>query len=137
MDLGLGIDPSSPHVAFAVESIAAAREELARLGIEHRVLSGAVGAGSEQVFLRDPPATSSNCTRPAPAAARPPPAPASSRATRACGARSCSRTCAASPALSERLSPTDVVPLLNEYFSLLTDIAMEHGGTVLNLAETG
>src|SRR5690606_7461431 len=36
--------------------------------------------------------------------------------------------------LAERLSPDDVVPLLNEYFALLTRIAVEHRGTVFNMA---
>jgi len=36
--------------------------------------------------------------------------------------------------LSEMLSPGEVVPLLNEYFSLLTEIAFEHSGTVFNMA---
>lgn len=137
IDLGGGIDPSLPHVAFAVEDIAAALGELGRLGIEHRVLSGAVGAGSEQVFLRDPAgnlielhqAGSCRCT-------------AASRAGEQPGyTRVWSAVMFADmrgfTGLSERLSPTDVVPLLNEYFSLLTDIAVGHGGTVLNLAGDG
>jgi class 3 adenylate cyclase len=36
--------------------------------------------------------------------------------------------------ISEFMSPQDLVPLLNEYFSLLTGIAYEHGGTVFHLA---
>lgn len=36
--------------------------------------------------------------------------------------------------ISEMLSPGEVVPLLNEYFSLLTEIAFEHDGTVFNMA---
>jgi adenylate cyclase len=36
--------------------------------------------------------------------------------------------------ISEMLSPGQVVPLLNEYFSLLTEIAFEHDGTVFNMA---
>ena len=36
--------------------------------------------------------------------------------------------------LSERLDPHHVVPLLNEYFSLLTDIAFRHEGTVFHMA---
>jgi len=137
MDLGLGIDPSAPHVAFAVEDIAEARRELQRLGIEFRVLQGVVGTGSEQVFLRDPAGNlvelhqigSCRCT-------------AASRAGEQPGyTRVWSAVMFADmrgfTGISERLSPTDVVPLLNEYFSLLTDIAVGHGGTVLNLAGDG
>ncbi len=36
--------------------------------------------------------------------------------------------------LSERLEPRQVVPLLNEYFALLTDITLRHDGTVFHLA---
>ena len=36
--------------------------------------------------------------------------------------------------MSERLSPHEVVPLLNEYFSLLTEITFRYDGTVFNMA---
>jgi adenylate cyclase len=36
--------------------------------------------------------------------------------------------------ISERLRPHEVVPLLNEYFSLLTEITFQHGGTVFHMA---
>jgi class 3 adenylate cyclase len=36
--------------------------------------------------------------------------------------------------LSEQLPPLEVVPLLNEYFSLLTQITFLHQGTVFNMA---
>ncbi|HXS28967.1 MAG TPA: adenylate/guanylate cyclase domain-containing protein [Steroidobacteraceae bacterium] len=36
--------------------------------------------------------------------------------------------------ISERLSPHEVVPLLNEYFSLLTEITFRHEGTVFHMA---
>jgi adenylate cyclase len=36
--------------------------------------------------------------------------------------------------ISERLSPHEVVPLLNEYFSLLTEITFQHEGTVFHMA---
>ncbi len=36
--------------------------------------------------------------------------------------------------LAEQLPPADVVPILNEYFKLLTDIAFQYEGTVFNMA---
>src|SRR2546423_11873158 len=36
--------------------------------------------------------------------------------------------------LSEQLAPHEVVPLLNEYFSLLTEITFRHDGTVFHMA---
>lgn len=39
--------------------------------------------------------------------------------------------------LSERLGPHEVVPLLNEYFSLLTEITFRHEGTVFHMAGDG
>jgi adenylate cyclase len=36
--------------------------------------------------------------------------------------------------ISERLSPYEVVPLLNQYFSLLTEITFQHEGTVFHMA---
>jgi adenylate cyclase len=36
--------------------------------------------------------------------------------------------------ISERLSPHEVVPLLNEYFSLLVDITFQYEGTVFHMA---
>ena len=36
--------------------------------------------------------------------------------------------------ISERLTPQEVVPLLNEYFSLLTTITFRHDGTVFHMA---
>ena len=36
--------------------------------------------------------------------------------------------------ISEQLPPAEVVPLLNEYFKLLTNIAFQHEGTVFNMA---
>ena len=40
-------------------------------------------------------------------------------------------------AISERLEPHEVVPLLNEYFSLLTEISFRHEGTVFHMAGDG
>src|ERR1700744_796614 len=37
-------------------------------------------------------------------------------------------------AISERLEPHEVVPLLNEYFSVLTEITFRNEGTVFHMA---
>lgn len=39
--------------------------------------------------------------------------------------------------ISEQLDPNQVVPLLNEYFSLLTEITFRHEGTVFHMAGDG
>ncbi len=39
--------------------------------------------------------------------------------------------------ISEQLEPSAVVPLLNEYFSLLTEITFRHEGTVFHMAGDG
>jgi adenylate cyclase len=39
--------------------------------------------------------------------------------------------------ISEQLEASDVVPLLNEYFSLLTEITFRHEGTVFHMAGDG
>jgi adenylate cyclase len=39
--------------------------------------------------------------------------------------------------ISEQLDPRRVVPLLNEFFSLLTEITFRHGGTVFHMAGDG
>lgn len=135
--LGDGIDPSAPHVALAVADIAAARAELDRLGVGYRVLEGVAGPGSEQVFLRDPAGNlielhevgTCRCT----AASRSGEPTGYTRVRSAvmfADMRGFTR-------ISERLSPTDVVPLLNEYFGLLTEITVDHGGTVFNMAGDG
>jgi class 3 adenylate cyclase len=137
MDLGDGLDPSEPHVALAVEDIGAARAELERLGVAHRTLRGLVDAGTEQVFLRDPAgnlvelhqADSCRCS----AAAR--------REQPEGYTRVWSAVMFADmrgfTGISEQLRPNQVVPLLNEYFSLLTEITMRHGGRVFHLAGDG
>jgi class 3 adenylate cyclase len=40
-------------------------------------------------------------------------------------------------AISEKLNPSEVVTLLNEFFALLTDITFEYDGTVFNMAGDG
>jgi class 3 adenylate cyclase len=137
MDLGGGVDPSEPHVALAVPDLAAARGELERLGVGYRVLAGRAGPGLEQLFLRDP---AGNLIELHEAAA----------------CRCSSRSRAGEPAgymrvhgavmfadmrgfttVSEQLSPDSVADMLNEYFSLLSDITARHEGEVFHLAGDG
>jgi catechol 2,3-dioxygenase-like lactoylglutathione lyase family enzyme len=51
---GPGMDPSLPHVAFAVEDIVETRKELERMGTKHWVAEGIVGPQSQQIFMHDP-----------------------------------------------------------------------------------
>jgi class 3 adenylate cyclase len=136
VDLGGGIDPSAPHVAFAVVSIADARAELERLGVPYRTLRGESGPDSQQLFLTDPAGNlielhqlgTCRCT-------------ARSRNALAGHARVFGTVLFADmrgfTAIAERLSPDEVVPLLNDYFSLLSAITAEHGGTVFHIAGDG
>jgi len=50
---GPGKDPTTPHIAFAVASIADAKRELDRLGVAYWTLGVLAGPDSEQVFLND------------------------------------------------------------------------------------
>lgn len=136
VDRGNGIDPSAPHVALAVADIAEARSELDRLGVPYRVLPGAAGPQSQQIFLADPAGNlielhqlgSCRCT-------------ARARNARAGHARVTGTVLFADmrgfTAIAERLSPDQVVPLLNDYFSMLSAITGEHGGTVFHIAGDG
>jgi class 3 adenylate cyclase len=136
-ELGGGIDPSEPHVALAVPDIVMARAELDRLGVPYGVLEGRNGAGSEQVFLRDPAgnlvelhaASSCRCT----ARARQPDAAGYLRVRGAV----MFADMRGFTTVSERLAPDAVAGLLNEYFELLTDITARHEGEVFHLAGDG
>jgi class 3 adenylate cyclase len=139
MDLGEGLDPSCPHVALAVEDIAAARAELDRLGVTYGVTRGLVGPGSEQVFLRDPAGNlvelhqtgSCRCVA----------EDRDGKGPHDAYTRTWSAVMFADmrgfTGLSERLAPARVVPLLNDYFTLLTSITTRHGGTVFSMAGDG
>ncbi|MEZ5486982.1 MAG: adenylate/guanylate cyclase domain-containing protein [Steroidobacteraceae bacterium] len=128
------IDNTEPHVALAVADLEGARVELERRGIPFRISNG-VEPQLRHIFLRDP---AGNLIELRQHDVTPP-----SRAvgeingyTRAKGAvmfadmRGFTR-------VSERLTPAQVVPLLNEFFDLLTGIAVDHGGTVFNMAGDG
>ncbi len=47
-------DPTLPHVALAVEDIVETCRQLDEQGVSYWQIDGLVGAGSQQVFLRDP-----------------------------------------------------------------------------------
>jgi class 3 adenylate cyclase len=131
----VGFDPALPHVAFAVADIVAAKAELGQRGIPYNCLPGSIGPRFERVLLRDPAGNlielhqigTCRCER-------------RSR-TGIAHARVFGAVMFADmrgfTGLSERLNPGDVVPLLNEYFELLTDITLRHGGTVFHLAGDG
>lgn len=131
----LGFDPSLPHVAFAVADIAAAKDELQRFGLPHRCLPGLVDPGAERVLLRDPAGNlielhqigTCRCELRSPAA---------NTHARLSGAVMFADM-RGFTGISETLNPADVVPLLNEFFQLLTGIAVRHGGTVFHLAGDG
>ncbi|MEX0744889.1 MAG: adenylate/guanylate cyclase domain-containing protein [Phycisphaeraceae bacterium] len=136
VDLDGGIDPSAPHVALAVASIADARAELDSLGISYRVLQGESGPQSQQLYLADPAGNvvelhqlgTCRCT-------------ARSRNALAGHARVSGTVLFADmrgfTAIAERLSPDEVVPLLNDYFAMLSAITTEYGGTVFHIAGDG
>ena len=46
-------DPTRAHVAFVVEDLEEAKQELGRREIEFWIYGGLVGKGSEQVFFED------------------------------------------------------------------------------------
>jgi class 3 adenylate cyclase len=135
-DLGDGIDPSAPHVAFAVASIADARAELDRLVVPYRVLPGHAGPESQQLFLSDPAGNlvelhqlgTCRCT-------------ARSRNALAGHARVSATVLFADmrgfTTIAERLSLDQVVPLLNDYFSMLSAVTSRYGGTVFHMAGDG
>lgn len=135
-DLSDGLDPSAPHVAFAVASIADAQAELDRLAVPYRVLAGDSGPDSQQLFLTDPAGNlvelhqlgTCRCT-------------ARSRSALAGHARVWATVLFADmrgfTTVAERLSLDQVVPLLNDYFSMLSAVTIRYGGTVFHMAGDG
>jgi len=129
------LDLTAPHLALAVTSIDEAQAELDRLTVPYRVVHGRLGPDSRQLFLIDPAGNlvelhqlgSCRCT---------------ARARDGVGQARVSGTVLFADmrgftAVAERLSPSDVVPLLNEYFSMLSAVTREHGGTVFHMAGDG
>lgn len=128
-------DPATPHVALAVASIDDAQAELDQLAIPYRVLHGRLGPESRRLFLADPAGNlvelhqvdRCRCT---------------ARGRNGLGqARVCGTVLFADmrgfTAVAERLTPAEVVPLLNEYFALLSEVTSEHGGAVFHVAGDG
>ena len=124
-----------PHMACAVASIDDAQAELDRLTVPYRVVHGRLGPDSRRLFLADPAGNlielhqlgTCRCT---------------ARARDGIGQARVSGTVLFADmrgftAVAERLSPSDVVPLLNEYFSMLSAVTREHGGTVFHMAGDG
>jgi class 3 adenylate cyclase len=129
------LDLSAPHCAFAVASIDEAQAELDRLEIPYRVAHGRLGPDSRRLYLADPAGNlielhqhgTCRCT---------------SRAREGIGQARVSGTVLFADmrgftTVAERLAPADVVPLLNEYFSMLSAVTREHGGTVFHMAGDG
>lgn len=134
--LGSGeLDVTAPHLACAVMSIDEAQAELDRLAVPYRVVHGRLGPDSRRLFLADPAGNlielhqlgTCRCT---------------DRAREGIGQARVSGTVLFADmrgftAVAERLAPSDVVPLLNEYFSMLSAVTREHGGTVFHMAGDG
>ncbi len=129
------MDLSAPHIACAVISIDEAQAELDRLAVPYRVVHGRLGSESRSLYLTDPAGNllelhqlgTCRCT---------------ARAREGIGQARVSGTVLFADmrgftAVAERLAPSDVVPLLNEYFSMLSAVTREHGGTVFHMAGDG
>jgi class 3 adenylate cyclase len=129
MDLG------SPHIACAVTSVDEAQAELDRLAVPYRVVHGRLGTESRRLFFADPAGNlielhqlgTCRCT---------------ARAREGIGQARVSGTVLFADmrgftAVAERLAPSDGLPLLNEYFSMLSAVTREHGGTVFHMAGDG
>lgn len=135
-DLGDGFDASAPHVALAVADVAAARAELERRGVPHRALQRATGPDSTQIFLKDPAGNlvelhqvgACRCVARTRAATDP-----AAGYTRVQGAVMFADM-RGFTSMAERLKPGDTLEILNEYFSLLTEIAFRHDGTIFNMS---
>src|SRR5262245_53264079 len=129
------LDLTAPHVACAVASIDEAQGELDRLAVQYRVLHGRLGPESRRLFFADPAGNlielhqlgTCRCTV---------------RAREGIGQARVSGTVLFADmrgftSIAERLAPSDVVPLLNEYFAMLSAVTREHGGTVFHIAGDG
>jgi class 3 adenylate cyclase len=129
------LDLTAPHMACAVASIDEAQGELDRLAVRYRVLHGRLGPESRRLFFADPAGNlielhqlgTCRCTM---------------RAREGIGQARVSGTVLFADmrgftSVAERLAPSDVVPLLNDYFAMLSGVTREHGGTVFHIAGDG
>lgn len=134
----VGIDPRAPHVALAVGDIAEALEEVKRNKVSYIARRDRATGALLQVFLRDPAGNvielhqidSCRCT----ARSR---LPAQVDGTSRAWGAVMFADMRGFTAVAERLPASDIVPLLNQYFALLSRITHEHGGTVFSLAGDG
>jgi class 3 adenylate cyclase len=129
------LDVTAPRLACAVAAIDEAQAELDRLAVPYRVVHGRLGPASRRLLLADPAGNlielhqlgTCRCT---------------ARARDGIGQARVSGTVLFADmrgftTVAERLSPSDVVPLLNEYFAMLSAVTREHGGTVFHIAGDG
>ncbi len=136
--LRLGYDEREPVCArLDVADIEAARAELRRLGVPHHAWPSASGNGPVSLRLSDPAGNDIELRQfdgPRATSAPATPTPRDYLKVRAAVMFADMRGFTGA---SERLSPSDVVPLLNEYCDLLVGIATGHGGVVFNMAGDG
>lgn len=134
----VGIDPRAPHVALAVGDIEEALGEVKRNKVSYVARRDRITGALMQVFLRDPAGNvielhqidKCRCT----ARSRVP--TEIDGTSRAWGAVMFADM-RGFTGIAERLPAADIVPLLNQYFGLLSRITLEHGGTVFSLAGDG
>jgi class 3 adenylate cyclase len=129
------LDLSGPHLALAVAAIDETQAELDRLAIPYRIAHGRLGPESRRIFLADPAGNlielhqlgTCRCT---------------ARARSGFGQARVSGTVLFADmrgftTIAERLNPSQVVPLLNDFFALLTTVTADHGGRVFHMAGDG
>lgn len=132
------LDGADAYVALAVADIAAARNELTRLGVPHRAVERPMNPAATRLFVRDPAgnvvelhqAGACRCV------ARNRSALDSETYARVQGSVMFADM-RGFTGIAERLRPDAVVPLLNEYFTVLTGITDDYGGTVFHMAGDG
>ena len=129
------LDLTGPHLALAVSAIDETQAELDRLGIQYRIAHGRLGPESRRLYIVDPAGNlielhqvgTCRCT---------------ARARSGIGQARVSGTVLFADmrgftTIAERLNPSQVVPLLNDYFAMLTTVTVDHGGRVFHMAGDG
>jgi class 3 adenylate cyclase len=137
LDLGQGIDAAEPHLTLAVADLDAARHELDRLGVIYRTHTPA-GAPA-RISLRDPAGNLLELHQwgTGRAAQRQDAVPIDRGDYQRIWSAVMFADMRGFTRISEYLQPDQVVPLLNEYFELLTRITLAHGGRVFHMAGDG